>query len=284
VGRALAWVDAHLDQRLDAAELADQAAFSRFHFHRVFAAHMGCSVGTYVTWRRLQRACALLVSGPEPVLEIALEAGYESAQALAKALRREWGTSPTAVRRGQPEPWQPPLRPWRADLSPPKGVPLMNITRYAELPSGLTALTATAHGMVNHTLERAARQAFGELVPAIAGAGLMPQAWSWISLCPDDPQGPDDPNCRYVAGVIFGFAMAHGQGACAQPPVALSGTLAWQRVAAGRYAVFTPHRPLCRPTPGVGRHLSRLAARLRSHAARSATAGADDQQPARHAP
>ena len=132
----------------------------------------------------------------------------------------------------------------------------MNITRYADLPTGLVALTATARGMVNHTLERAAKQAFGELVPAIARAGLMAQAGSWISLCPDDPQGPDDPNCRYVAGVIFGFSMAHGQGRGAQAAVALSGTLAWQPLAGGRYAVFThigPYAELHRVWTGIYR-------------------------------
>lgn len=119
----------------------------------------------------------------------------------------------------------------------------MDITRYAELPAGLVALTATARGMVNHSLSRAAQQAFGELMPAIAQAGLMPRAWSWIALCPDDPQGPDDPQCRYVAGVVFGYAMSAGvdqdPGRCEQPEVPLSGTLAWQPLAPGRHAVFT---------------------------------------------
>jgi len=59
-----------------------------------------CSVANYVTLLRLRRACALLVSGHEPVSDIALTVGYESAQALAKAIRRDLDTTPTAVRRG----------------------------------------------------------------------------------------------------------------------------------------------------------------------------------------
>lgn len=244
LARAMAHVDAHLDQPLPAPVLADVAALSRHHFHRLFQAYLGCSVGDYVTTRRLQRACALLLSGPEPVLEIALSVGYESAQALAKAMRRELGTTPTAVRRGETTAWQQLARhSLPLALIPSSGATLMQVTRMATLPPGLTALTATARGMVNHTLERAASQAFGELMAAVQGAGLMAQIRSCIALSPDDPQGPDDPDCRYVAGVLFGHLLAEGQGACTQPHLTLTGSLGWQPLSPGRYAVFTHQGP-----------------------------------------
>jgi AraC family transcriptional regulator len=251
IARALAHIDARLGQPLTVDTLADKAAMSRFHFHRVFFAHLGCSVGTYVAWRRLQRACALLASGRESVLEIALEVGFESAQALAKAMRRTLDTTPTAVRQRLPGAWQAAATPWRVSEPftprppPPEGADMpqpIQPTRHATLPPGLVALTATARGMVNRTMERAARQAFGELVPALQRSGLYGQAWSWLSICPDDPQGPDDPHCRYVAGVVFGYAMANGEGHAAPPPaeaLPLSGSLAWQPLSAGRHAVFT---------------------------------------------
>ena len=78
IARALAHVETHLDAPLTAAVLADKAAMSRHHFHRMFQAHVGCSVSNYLEWRRLQRACALLTSGMEPVLEVALAVGYLS--------------------------------------------------------------------------------------------------------------------------------------------------------------------------------------------------------------
>ncbi len=243
ISRSLAYVDAHLDQVLDAHTLADQAAMSRHHFHRMFHAQVGCSVASYVTWRRLQRACALLVSGPEPVLEIALAAGYESAQALAKAMRRELDTTPTAVRRGDSAPWTSLLTPDRLQHLIPStrqaGAPTMQVTRFTTLPPGIQALTATARGMVDNTMTRAAQSAFGELMAAVGPTGLMAQARSFISIVPDEHQGPDDPHCRYVAGIVFGHEMASGQGTSQQPDLPLSGTLAWQTLAPGRYAVFT---------------------------------------------
>lgn len=119
----------------------------------------------------------------------------------------------------------------------------MHVTRFATLPPGLRALTATARGMVDHTLTLAAQQAFGELMGALGPRGLIPQIASVISLCPDKPQGPHDPDCRYVAGAVFGHSLARQEGACAQPDVPLSGTLAWQDLAPGRYAVFTHTGP-----------------------------------------
>jgi AraC family transcriptional regulator len=115
----------------------------------------------------------------------------------------------------------------------------MTPTRFAELPAGLFSLTATARGMVDRTMVRAAQQAYGELMPAVTQAGLMAQVRSCISLSPDDAQGPDDPQCRFVAGVVFGYAMAEGSGKGAQPEISLSGSLAWQALAPGRHAVFT---------------------------------------------
>lgn len=245
IARALAHIEADLAAPLGAGTLADKAAMSRHHFHRVFHAYVGCSVGAYVTWRRLQRACALLVSGDEPVLDVALSVGFESAQALAKATGRELGTTPTALREGDAAAWKNLLPPWRQrrrDDSTELTTP-MDPVRFTELPEGLSALTAAGRGMVDHSMSRAAKIAFGELVPAIRGAGLFERASSWMSLVPDDPQGPDDPHCVYLAGAVFGFDMASGTGRCERPEIALSGTLTWVPIAAGRCAVFLHRGP-----------------------------------------
>lgn len=116
--------------------------------------------------------------------------------------------------------------------------------RLTTLPDGLIALTATARGMVNHTLVAAARQAFDELTTAVPPS-QYPQA-SYLALAPDAPQGPNDPDCRYVAAVVLGYHLATGEGRCIQPgdvDLPLSGTLAWQTLASGAYAVFLHQGP-----------------------------------------
>ena len=47
--RVLEYIDKHLDQELDLKALARVAHFSSFHFHRIFAAHVGETLGNYLT-------------------------------------------------------------------------------------------------------------------------------------------------------------------------------------------------------------------------------------------
>lgn len=247
LARALEYVDGHLQERLSATSLARVAAMSTFHFHRVFSAAVGLSVGEYVTRRRLRRAYALLVSGDEPVLEVALAAGYESAQALAKALRRELDASPTEIRAGTVRTWSDVLdvtAPTRVARSP--GVIMIEPVRHALLPPGHRALTATARGMVNRTLERAARTAFGELYGALSRAGLLARTRTWMAFSPDDPSGPDDPDCRYVAAVVFDSPLDAAASALAPPSLELSGSLEWWRIEPGPAAVFLHRGPYSR--------------------------------------
>jgi AraC family transcriptional regulator len=240
IARALAHAESHLDEPLTADTLADCAAMSRHHFHRVFRAYTGCTVANYVTLLRLRRACALLVSGHEPISDIALTVGYESAQALAKAMRRDLDTTPTAVRRGDVLAWKDIFPLFREPDSVFIRANAMQVSRMTHLPEGIVALTATGRGMVDNNMMRAAQQAFGELMQAVNGAGVHDQVRSYMSVVPDDPKGPDDPHCRFIAGLVFGYSMATGSGQCEQPDgLPLSGTLNWQPIASGRYAIFT---------------------------------------------
>jgi len=68
---------------------------------------------------------------------------------------------------------------------------------------------------------------------------VLTQVGSFMSLVPDNAQAPDDPDCRYVAAALFGYSLANLSGECHKPDLRLSGTLAWQAIASGRYAVFT---------------------------------------------
>jgi AraC family transcriptional regulator len=117
-------------------------------------------------------------------------------------------------------------------------MPVLHPVRFAQLPRGVLALTATARGMENRSLERAARSAFGELLAAVQAAGRLQEVSSWMALAPDVPLGAEDPQCRYVAAAVFGHDMARGRGVCLQPDVPLGGSLGWQQLDAGRCAVF----------------------------------------------
>ena len=238
--RAAAFVEAHLDSPLDASTLATQAAMSRFHFHRLFHAHYGLTVGGYLTWRRLQRACGQLQQTAVPVLEIAQAVGFGSAQALAKAMRRELGLTPTAVRAGQAVPWPQWFAKQRVPdtpLSPADGQSMLR-PQWRELPD-LTALMASGWGMKDGHMTAAAEQGTRELMPALEKAGLMPRVSRCLSLLTEAPKSANDPDCQMLTGVLFGLDPHSGRGKAEQPAIALSGSLQWQHLPGGCCAVFT---------------------------------------------
>jgi AraC family transcriptional regulator len=100
--RVLEHIDRHLDQPLDLNALAGVAHFSAFHFHRLFAAWMGETLGDYLRRRRLEVAAVRLVAQPRvPVLHVALSVGFGSAEAFTRAFKLRFGCSPTAWRAQQ---------------------------------------------------------------------------------------------------------------------------------------------------------------------------------------
>ena len=82
----------------DLAELADAAAFSPFHFHRVFRLMTGETVGAAVRRIRLARSLADLTSGTASITQAAAGSGYATSQAFARAMRQTTGTSARNVR------------------------------------------------------------------------------------------------------------------------------------------------------------------------------------------
>ena len=102
--RVQAHVDRHLSEALDLTQLAAVAHFSPFHFHRLFTAWMGETVGDYLRRRRLEVAALRLLTQPRtPVLEIALTMGFGSAEAFAHAFRARFGCSASQWRRHKAE-------------------------------------------------------------------------------------------------------------------------------------------------------------------------------------
>jgi len=100
--RVLAYIDEHLDEQLDLATLAEVAYFSSFHFHRLFSAWMGETLGDYLRRRRVELAAMRLAAQPRTrILNIALSVGFGSAEAFTRAFKSRFGCSPTAWREQQ---------------------------------------------------------------------------------------------------------------------------------------------------------------------------------------
>jgi AraC family transcriptional regulator len=79
-------------------QLAAAAHFSPFHFHRMYRALSGETIGQTVARLRLLRALQCLARPQEQVTEAALAVGYETPQAFARAFRHAFDASPSELR------------------------------------------------------------------------------------------------------------------------------------------------------------------------------------------
>jgi AraC family transcriptional regulator len=96
--RVMNYIDANLDRDLPLEELAAEACFSAFHFHRVFRSMLGMTVAGYVRRRKLVRAARRLADTGDSVVDIALEAGYGAHESFTRAFRTMYGLSPSEFR------------------------------------------------------------------------------------------------------------------------------------------------------------------------------------------
>lgn len=99
MSRVLAHIDSHIDQALNTESLANVAHFSPYHFHRLFTAWTGETLGEYLRRRRVEVAAMRLVSQPRlSILSAALSVGFGSAEAFTRAFKLRFGCPPTTWR------------------------------------------------------------------------------------------------------------------------------------------------------------------------------------------
>lgn len=96
--KALVYIEEHLDEPFTMEELAKVAAYSPFHFHRLFHAIVGETVHHYVKRLRMEQAAGRLRYSDAPITHIALEAGYDTPSAFTRAFKQWRGASPAGYR------------------------------------------------------------------------------------------------------------------------------------------------------------------------------------------
>jgi AraC family transcriptional regulator len=107
VNRVIDHVRAHLAEEVSLATLARVAAFSPFHFHRVFRAVTGETLFGFIQRQRLEKAAGALHQHPGlSALTVALDHGFASAATFARAFRARFGMTATQWRAGGAARWR----------------------------------------------------------------------------------------------------------------------------------------------------------------------------------
>lgn len=91
-------IEADLAAPWRTAMLARMAGMAQHHFQRQFAAVTGETVAGYIRARRMERAALLLRDTEQRVIDIALDAGFQTHAALTRAFSSHFGTSPQQFR------------------------------------------------------------------------------------------------------------------------------------------------------------------------------------------
>ena len=93
-------IDADPAGDLTLVSLAREAGLSPYHYLRTFENLTGVTPHQYLLRTRLRAAATRLLTERARVLDVALDAGFGDVSNFNRAFRREFGTAPTAYRRG----------------------------------------------------------------------------------------------------------------------------------------------------------------------------------------
>lgn len=99
IQNALDYIENHITDKLDYAEIASQAYCSVFYFQRIFNALCGMTIGKYIRNRRLTLAGIELHSAKSRIIDVAFKYGYESPESFTRAFTKFHGITPSEARR-----------------------------------------------------------------------------------------------------------------------------------------------------------------------------------------
>ena len=173
--------------------LADVAAMSRLHWHRVFHALTGETCAQATRRIRLHRAACWQVQTGGEVPEIARKCGYEIAQSFVRAFREKYGMTPMAFRARGAVPPQ--------NSDPQKGtIPMYPIEILEQPARRLAALPHTGPYIE-------IGKGFETLTTLITSRNLWSHAHGMIGVYYDDPDAVPASELKSHAGIAVDAAM-----------------------------------------------------------------------------
>ena len=89
INKIINFIGRHYNDELTLKQLSEISSFSKYHFHRLFTAHTGLSLYQYIRWLRMRKAAHQLIAFKDKtILDIALEAGFESHESFTRAFKQ----------------------------------------------------------------------------------------------------------------------------------------------------------------------------------------------------
>lgn len=192
--RVIEYIYANLDEDPDLATLAEVAALSPWHWHRVWQSAYGESIVATVKRLRLHRAAADLAYTDMPLGTIAERAGYGSQEAFSRSFKQSYGQTPSAYRAAEAINQVQPAH-GGAPLPNMKGAKHVHDVEIKSFPSEKLAFLRHKGPYMQ------IGQAFEKLVGILVGRNLIGQAQASMALYFSDPTRVPEDELQSVAGV-----------------------------------------------------------------------------------
>jgi AraC family transcriptional regulator len=96
---AKVYLATRLGERVTLDDVASAVHTSPFHFARTFRKHTGIPVHRYLTHLRLRNSLERLADGADDITVLALDLGFSSHSHFSETFRREFGLTPSEIRR-----------------------------------------------------------------------------------------------------------------------------------------------------------------------------------------
>ena len=95
---AIAYIETHITDKLNSADIAKIVGCSTYHFQRMFACMTGVPLSEYIRRRRMSLAVADLKSDDVRIIDVATKYGYNSPTAFNRAFQSVHGIAPSLIK------------------------------------------------------------------------------------------------------------------------------------------------------------------------------------------
>ncbi|NKI68305.1 helix-turn-helix domain-containing protein [Collimonas pratensis] len=99
IQRGVDYIEANLEQPISISAVASGAGLSQWHFQRIFKGLTGDTVKDYIRSRRLGKALEQLLNSDKKIIDIAIEADFESQESFTRAFKSAFDTTPAEYRK-----------------------------------------------------------------------------------------------------------------------------------------------------------------------------------------
>lgn len=99
IRKSIIYIEENLTEAISVQEIAESVFTSYYHFHRIFQAITGETIGSYVRKRRLTRAADDLIYTEKRIIDIAFDYQFESQEAFSRAFKKYYNRTPLQLRK-----------------------------------------------------------------------------------------------------------------------------------------------------------------------------------------